>query len=109
MASTLLHYPFGSVVRVSALVADSVGNPIDPTSISLTYAINNGTMTTVNYPGSIIKDSVGNYHYDVDTTKGPNGSNQGNGTDFWQLRWITTGTGQAQAGLSFAVDPTNVI
>jgi hypothetical protein len=87
-------YAVGALVRVSASYVDINNVAIDPTAVILSYKNPLGVKTTFTYPTSIIKDSVGHYHYDIDTT---------GGVGVWYYRWSSTGTGQAAADQSFTV------
>jgi hypothetical protein len=84
-------YLAGNLVRVTAAFANAAGAAADPTTVTLEYRPGLGAaLTTVVYPTApIIKDSVGNYHADLDTT----GSNPG--VTVWDYGWFGTGTVQA--------------
>jgi hypothetical protein len=90
----LFPYDVGSLVRVSATYVDINNAAIDPTAVILTYKNPLGTKTVLTYPSGIIKDAVGKYHFDIDTSTF-------NGV--WYYRWSSTGTGQAAADQSFTV------
>lgn len=54
----------GDTVRLSASFVNSSGAAADPTTITLILSVN-GLESTLTYGSSgIVKDSVGNYHYD---------------------------------------------
>lgn len=57
-------YDVGDLVRLSAVFRNSAGAATDPTAPTLTYKKPSGTLVTVVSP-TLIKDSTGNYHYDV--------------------------------------------
>ena len=110
-------YLSGSVVRVatySGSVAsplggfrDASGNLADPTTVTLKYQAGpQATETTIVYPDArIVKDSVGLYHADLDTTgSAPAGSKP----VIWPYEWIGTGTVQAPAQNAFEVTPPNL-
>lgn len=86
----------GNKVRISVTYDDGAAAPtyIDPTDLSLKYAfLPAGAPTVQDYnPGNIIRDSLGHFHYDLDTT-----GLLAAGADGDQLtyEWISTGTGQA--------------
>lgn len=105
MANT---YPAGSLVRVATYTGaigsptggfrDANGNLADPTTITLKYS-SGGTTTTVVYPSApIIKDGVGLYHADLDTTV-----NSSTKSWEWTYEWLGTGTIQAGAQSTFDV------
>ena len=52
----------GDVARLSVSILDVAGVPSDPTSLSLVVQSPGGTTT---YTDAIVKDSVGNYHFDL--------------------------------------------
>lgn len=97
MANT---YLAGSKVRLSVAFTDSNAAAIDPTAVSLEYALPGAANPTVQAynPGNIVRDSAGNYHYDVDTT-GMGG--------YLTYEWISTGVGQAavSAQIYIQADP----
>jgi hypothetical protein len=94
-----MSYLSGSLVRETGSFFDITGAPADPTAISLLYAVNGGATTTLTYAASqIIKDSVGVYHHDFDTT--------GIAVDsVYVLEWIGTGAVQAINTDTFSVNP----
>lgn len=86
-------YLIGNRVRLSAAFTDINGTASDPTVASLTVKAPDGTTTTP----SPTKDSVGNYHADIDVgMAGP-----------WAYRWAGSGALVAAAeGLLLATDST---
>lgn len=85
----------GDLVRVSAAFKDEAGAAVDPTTVSFTFRTPSGTETTFLHgtDTELVKDSVGNYHVDIDANAG--GS--------WHWRFVSTGTGQAASeGYFFA-------
>lgn len=59
-------YDVGDSARLSFPFRDVNDAPVDPTDLSVTIRKPDGTLTTEEYnPGSIVKDSVGNYHLDI--------------------------------------------
>lgn len=91
-------YHKGALVRVSAtFVSKSSGAAVDPTTV--TFAYKNPAGATTNWTvtaNQIVKDSVGNYHADIDA------SSTGN----WYWRFVGTGTNQgAKEGTFEAVSP----
>lgn len=88
-------YDNGDLVRCSAAFTNAAGTAIDPTVIGFKVKNPAGTVTTYVYPSDVqlAKDSVGNYHVDVDANSdGP-----------WSYRFYSTGTGQAAAEGEFFV------
>lgn len=62
-------YDAGDKARLSIVFTDSTGAAFDPPDVSLKYALPNAAATTQDYnPGNIVRDGVGLYHYDLDTT-----------------------------------------
>lgn len=100
-------YYAGSLVRVATYTGpaatpvggfrDANGNLADPTTITLQYRQGpSGTPTTVTYPTApVVKDAVGCYHADLDTTGSPETP--------WTYAWQGTGTVQAVAENTFIV------
>lgn len=94
-------YDVGDLVTVSAAFTDVNGDPADPAAVSLAFEDPAGTVTTYVFgtDPEVVKDSVGNYHVDIDADSAGD----------WHYRWIATGAGQgAQIG-QFAVKPRQVI
>lgn len=93
------YYTAGSLVTVSAVFVDEAANaPIDPTVVTLEVGIYGVTPTTYTYGvGSVIvKNSVGNYHAEIDTTGfTPAG--------IWYYQWDGTGACQAIAAGSMQI------
>lgn len=98
-------YPAGQLVRMKNYdgpiatptlgFRDSNGALIDPATVKLTYQPPTGAPVTFAYGGGqIVKDAVGLYHYDVDTTGQPG---------IWVYEWYSpTQTIQSN---SFSVTP----
>lgn len=81
-------YDRGQVVRLStSFTVKSSGLAIDPTVVSVSVKDPAGTLTTRQYlvDAAVIKDSVGNYHYDLSL----------DAAGRYTYRWFSTGTGQA--------------
>jgi hypothetical protein len=81
--------------------ADNTGWQLaDPTTVTLTYRINQGAPVVLTYnPGVIVRDGTGLYHAVLDTTSLP-------GT--WTYRWQGTGAVIAPKWNSFFVRPLPV-
>lgn len=100
-------YLAGSLVRVSTYAGkatapiggfrDANGALVDPATVVLKYKPGaSAALVTVTYPAPpIVKDDIGLYHADLDTT--------GFLTTVWTYTWTGTGTGQAIAEGSFNV------
>lgn len=59
---------------------DVLGVLVDPATVKLSYQPPTGAAVVFTYPASIIKDAVGLYHYDVDTT---------GKVGLWTYEWIS--------------------
>ena len=99
----------GTVVRfyTSTPFTSVAGTVTDPTEVLFAYRVGNGPATQFTYSpggseGSIIKDSTGNYHIDIDTTGKP-------GT--WTITWVgidTTGTVQTRSETEVQISAPSV-
>lgn len=80
-------YTSGDLVRCLAAFATTAGVAIDPTAVKFAYRNPAGITTVLTYPtdAALVKDSVGNYHVDVNI----------NAAGVWRYRFYSTGTGQA--------------
>lgn len=59
----------GQRVRLSVLFETAAGVATDPTDVALEYWDPRGTKSTKTYAlAEVVKDSTGNYHYDVDVS-----------------------------------------
>lgn len=87
----------GDMVRISAAFTNLSDVPADPTTITLKIRVDDSTISTFVFGSSaMVKDSVGNYHYDytVPTT---------NTTCKVEYRWEGTGAVVAiQEGMFYA-------
>jgi len=94
-------YDVGVLVRVKVSFTDISNAAVDPTVVNLTWSVDGGATTTWVYQGagSIVKDSTGNYHADLDTTAKPG---------VWAYRWWSTGSGQSAANTTFQVTASPV-
>lgn len=86
---TINSYVRGVLVRASATFANAAGTAVDPTTVTFRVRAPNGTITTP----SVVKDSVGNYHVDVDA----------NAEGTWHFRWEGAGANQGAAEGQFTV------
>lgn len=91
-------YDIGDVARISGAFTDIDGNPADPGAITLSIEDPDGEVAEVAYPGTIVKDSTGAYHYDVPLTL----------AGFWEYRWVGTGAVAAAAQGRLWVRASNV-
>jgi hypothetical protein len=89
-------YVRGALIRVAGVFTNAAGSPTDPTVVRFKWKSPAGAVTTYVYPtdGALVKDSVGNYHVDIDTT-----SAEGR----YYYRFESTGTGQAADEGNFTV------
>ena len=99
----MTQYVERNVVRVTAAFTDPVTLlPLDPTVVKLTFGTKTSPTTwTYLGTGSIIRDSLGNFHADLDTTGGVIGGKPTN----WYYEWTSTGTGQAANSGQFTIMP----
>jgi hypothetical protein len=95
----------GTVVRfyTSEPFANFDGNPVDPTEVVFAFRVANGTTYQTTYGssaswGTIVKDGVGLYHIDIDTTSQPG---------IWEYVWAASGTIQTRSEAELTVvEPT---
>ena len=95
-------YDLGDEVRVSGhFTTISTGADQDPTAIFLSIKNPSGTLTTYQYGVDVIivKDSVGDYHADIDA----------NVAGLWYYRWFSTGTGKAADEGTFEVEDAEAV
>lgn len=85
----------GDLVRCTGAFTNLAGTAIDPSTVLFKTKNPADTVVTYTYPTSpeLVKDSVGNYHVDVNA----------NLDGQWWTRWESTGTGQAAQESSFYV------
>lgn len=76
------YYDVGDRVRMTANFKDDLGADIDPTTVVVSVAAPDGTITSYTYGTDVevVKDSVGNYSYEQTMTA--EGS--------MQYRWVST-------------------
>lgn len=92
-------YTEGALVRVTAAFTNAAGAAVDPTTVTLDWHRAQDTVTTWTVQaGQIVKDSVGNYHADLDTT---------NLAGSWAYEFNGTGAAQAANAGTFLVLPSN--
>lgn len=89
-------YHVGDLVRIAGAFTDSDGDAVDPTAVFAKYKNPSGNVTTLEYlvDAALVKDSVGNYHVDINADEA--------GT--WRYRFYSTGTGQAANEDRFTVN-----
>lgn len=80
-------YDVGDLIRCSGAFTDADSAVLDPTAVLFKFKNPAETTTTYTYgtDAELVKDSVGNYHVDIDT----------NAAGIWHYRFESTGTGQA--------------
>jgi hypothetical protein len=77
-----------TIVLALTNVKDSSGLAITLDPSTVTVKVTDPTPTTTDYTlgaGQVVKDSVGNYHYNLATTGA-------SALGYWVYTWITTGT-----------------
>jgi hypothetical protein len=92
------NYFIGNLVTVSIVFRDKTGAVVDPAVVTLEIKDPNMITTTYTYgvDAGLIKDSVGNYHFDIDVEV----------AGAWTYFWQGTGVGQSSSAGNFvAVDP----
>lgn len=88
-------YIEGALVRVTAAFTNAAGAAVDPTTVTLKWHRNQDPVTSWTVTaGQIVKDSVGNYHADLDTTNLVGG---------WSYEFEGTGAAQAANAGTFLV------
>lgn len=91
-------YDIGDVARLSGAFTNIAGDPADPGAITLEIEDPDGVVAEVEYPGTITKDSTGNYHYDVALSI----------AGYYNYRWVGTGAVAAAAQGRLWVRASNV-
>lgn len=86
----------GDVARLSVSITDVMGALGDPSSLSLVIQDPGGTSTT--HTSDIVKDSVGNYHFDLALDS--SGS--------YGYRWQSLGTNQGVIEGGIFVSPQRI-
>lgn len=98
---TISVYQVGDLARVTGVFTNPAETEIDPTGLSFFYTTPAGVTTELVHgtDAALVKDSVGNYHVDVDVTEAGE----------WHYRWESTGTGQAGQNGQFMVEPSSFV
>lgn len=93
-------YDIGSLVRVSVQFTDVLGNPADPSMITLRYEAGGVPITQLVYgtDAAVIRDGIGAYHADLSASTP--------GT--WPYRWVGGGALQAVFDGAYVVSPSPV-
>jgi len=96
----------GTEVRfyTSTPFTDITGSPADPDVVIFAYQVGSNPVQQVTYGtpqawGSIVKDSTGTYHIDIDTTGSPGA---------WTWTWAGTGSVQVRTEGQILVNPASV-
>jgi len=92
MANT---YDVGNLVHCYGAFKNCDAEGIDPSNVYFKFKEPSGEITTYTYgtDAALVRDSIGDYHVDVDVDEA--------GT--WYYRFYSTGTGQAAAESNFVV------
>lgn len=102
MALFVKCFPWGALVRLSASFTGPEPDPdtglpvpVDPDTVIVMVMLPDESVVTKTYLTDVelIRDSEGNYHYDVDAAD----------PGEWKYRWEGTGAGQAAAEATFKV------
>jgi hypothetical protein len=97
---TINVYQKGDLIRISGVFKDLAGGLVDPGTVALKVSKPSGAVLAYTFAlGTVIKDSVGNYHRDENIDEA--GS--------WRYRWESTGTGQAAEEGQFVVEPSGLL
>jgi hypothetical protein len=93
-------YTKGSVVRIDGPFTDEASAVADPAAVLFRFRKPSGAETTYVYgtDTQLVKDSVGNYHADIDADL----------EGLYYYRMWSTGTGKAAAEGEFFVQPSGV-
>jgi uncharacterized protein YfaS (alpha-2-macroglobulin family) len=88
-------YDLGDLVRCSGAFTNASDAAVDPDTVLFQFRTPSGDITTYTYgvDAELVRDSLGNYHVDVDA----------NEVGEWWVRFYSTGSGQAADELSFEV------
>lgn len=88
-------YDLGDLIRCSGVFTNAAGTAIDPDAVLFQFRTPQGDITSYTYltDAELVRDSLGNFHVDIDATE--------SGT--WWSRFYATGNGQSADELSFIV------
>ncbi len=86
------------MARLSVLITDQLGVPLDPASVVLKIKTPAGAVVTQLYPGLIVRTAPGAYQFDVTLTE----------SGRWRYRWETSAPAQSAAQGDLAVSPANI-
>jgi len=91
-------YDVGALVRASGVFTNSAGVATDPAAVLFAFKTPAGVETIYAYGTDVelVKDSVGNYHVDINATV----------TGIWYYRFYSTGSGQSADEEHFTVNDT---
>lgn len=94
----MAYYDKGDLVRVSGAFTDIDGVAQDPATITFKFKDPADNVTTYTYgvDAELVKDSVGNYHVDVDADE----------VGVWYYRYAATGNGQCAEEGDFTIRGT---
>ncbi len=86
MATTVNEYDVGDAVRVTCSTTTDAGVPTDPTGLTVRYKVAGGTPVVKTYgvDSEVVKDSSGEFHFDIAVTSDMNGA-------LVKYRWVATG------------------
>lgn len=97
----MLSITHGNVLTIEvAFTVTATGEPVDPTTVVFTFVdpSNNETEYIYGTDAELVKDSVGNYHVEIDCDE----------VGVFSYEWASTGTGQANEGGRFRVKPEQI-
>jgi len=86
----------GQVARISVAITDINGNAADPTSLLLKVKFPDGSLVT--HIWDVIKDSIGNYHYDQSLIL----------PGSYRIRWESSGINQGAVEEALYVFPASM-
>lgn len=90
---TSLNLLVGDMARLSVTIKNIAGAVADPSALTLEVKDPGGVITP--YSGSVVKDSVGKYHYDLPLSD----------SGYYKFRWGATGENQGVVEGGFSVSP----
>lgn len=100
-------YDIGDLIRLSGSFKDMDNQPIDPTTVICYVRSPSDVLYTYSLDqAEVVKDSVGEYHYDFDTVA-TQITNTDSGT--WHYRFEGGGSAQASEEKSFIIRYSAVI